>query len=1016
MHANPCQTQQVMRCDFCGGDHSNGYCQVPSGSQGEEVNYMGNQGRQNFPHNPYPSSYNQGWRNNSAQFGGKQDMGASSSRLHPPQQQHPPLYERTTKLEDTLQQFMQLSLQNQKNTDASFKNLEVQVGQLAKQLADQKSGSFSANTQTNPKEHCKVVATRSGKTFGENNPSDREKKVMKENSEAEDKDESVVEEVENKRVSGEIEKKNKKIDKEVGKAPPTRNLPYPHASSRKDKERQFARFLDIFKRLQINIPFSEALEQMPTYAKFMKELLSKKRRFIEEETIELEAGCNYRPVAQPQRRLNPTMKEVVKKEVQKLLEAGMIYPISDSAWVSPVQVVPKKGGMTVIHNEKNELIPTRTVTGWRMCIDYRKLNKATRKDHFPLPFMDQMLERLAGQAYYCFLDGYSGYNQIAVDPEDQEKTAFTCPFGVFAYRKMPFGLCNAPATFQRCMLAIFSDLVEKCIEVFMDDFSVFGSSFDTCLDNLDTVLKRCVETNLVLNWEKCHFMVTEGIVLGHKISCRGIEVDKAKIEVIEKLPPPVNVKGIKSFLGHAGFYRRFIKDFSKIAKPLSNLLNKDTPFKFDSNCLSAFETLKNKLISAPVITAPNWQFGFELMCDASDYAIGAVLGQRKEKVFHVIHYASKVLNDTQANYATTEKELLAIVYALEKFRAYLIGSKIIVFTDHAAIKYLLTKSDSKPRLIRWILLLQEFDLEIKDKKGCENNVADHLSRLVNNEVTTLEPELSEEFPDEKLLSIQERPWFADMANFKAAGVIPEDLNWHQRKKMLNDAKLYVWDDPHLFKIGADNLLRRCVTKEETNGQAEVSNREIKRILEKTVATSRKDWASKLDEALWAYRTAFKTPTSLSPFHLVYGKACHLPVELEHKAFWALKLLNFDPKACGEKRKSQLHELEEMRLNAYQSSRQYKERVKAYHDKKILKRDFRPGQSVLLFNSRLKLFPGKLRSKWSGPFVIKEVKPYGAVEIEDPASKRSWMVNGQRVKPYLGGDFERLIAKLELSDP
>nr|KYP72467.1 hypothetical protein KK1_005056 [Cajanus cajan] len=213
-------------------------------------------------------------------------------RLHPPQQQHPPLYERTTKLEDTLQQFMQLSLQNQKNTDASIKNLEVQVGQLAKQLADQKSGSFSANTQTNSKEHCKVVATRSGKTFGESNPSDKEKKVMKDNSEAEDKDESVVEEVENKRVSGEIEKKKKKIEKEVGKAPPTKNLPYPHAPSRKDKERQFARFLDIFKRLQINIPFSEALEQMPTYAKFMKELLSKKRRFIEEETIELEAGCS----------------------------------------------------------------------------------------------------------------------------------------------------------------------------------------------------------------------------------------------------------------------------------------------------------------------------------------------------------------------------------------------------------------------------------------------------------------------------------------------------------------------------------------------------------------------------------------------------------------------------------------------------------------------------------------------------------------------------------------------------
>jgi len=235
--------------------------------------------------------------------------------------------------------------------------------------------------------------------------------------------------------------------------------------------------------------------------------------------IHMEA--DFKPIVQPQRRLNPAMKEMVKKEVQKLLEAGMIYPISDSAWVSPVQMVPKKSGVTVIHNENNELIPTRTVTGWRMCIDYRKLNQATRKDHFPIPFMDQMLERLAGKAYYCFLDGYSGYNQITVDPQDQEKIAFTCPFGIFAYRKMPFGLCNVPATFQRCMLAIFTNLIENCIEVFMDDFSVFGSTFDACLENLNLVLRRCMETNLVLNWEKCHFMVTEGIVLGNKISKRG---------------------------------------------------------------------------------------------------------------------------------------------------------------------------------------------------------------------------------------------------------------------------------------------------------------------------------------------------------------------------------------------------------------------------------------------------------------------------------------------------------------
>ena len=340
--------------------------------------------------------------------------------------------------------------------------------------------------------------------------------------------------------------------------------------------------------------------------------------------ILLEDG--HKPSVEAQRRLNPTMKEVVRKEVLKWLDTGVIYPISDSAWVSLVQVVPKKGGTTVIRTENNILLPSRTVTGWRICIDYRKLNKATRKYHSPLPFLDQMLDRLASHEYYCFLDGYFGYNQIAIALEDQEKTTFTCPYGTFAFRRMPFGLCNAPGTFQRCMMAIFSDMVERTIEIFMDDFSVMGNSFDNCLENLRIVLARCEETNLVLSWEKCHFMVQEGIVLGHRISARGIEVDRAKIEAIEKLPPPSSVKGIRSFLGHAGFYRRFIKDFSQIAKLLSNLLVQGIPFEFDSQCLHAFSVLKDKLISAPIVVAPDWSFPFELMCDASDFVIGAVLG------------------------------------------------------------------------------------------------------------------------------------------------------------------------------------------------------------------------------------------------------------------------------------------------------------------------------------------------------------------------------------------------------
>ncbi|RVW44287.1 Retrovirus-related Pol polyprotein from transposon 17.6 [Vitis vinifera] len=272
-----------------------------------------------------------------------------------------------------------------------------------------------------------------------------------------------------------------------------------------------------------------------------------------------------KPVRQPQRRLNPHMQEVVRGEVLKL---------------------PKLGSY----------IPFQTV---------------------------------CGTSFLLFSGWYSGYFQIEIDLEDQEKTTFTCPFGTFAYRRMPFGLCNAPATFQRCMLSIFSDMVERIMEVFMDDITVYGSSYEECLLHLEAVLQRCIEKDLVLNWEKCHFMVQQGIVLGHIISKNGIEVDKAKVELIVKLPPPTNVKGIRQFLGHAGFYRRFIKDFSKISKPLCELLVKDAKFVWDEKCQKSFEELKQFLTTAPIVRAPNWKLPFEVMCDASDLAMGAVLGKEK---------------------------------------------------------------------------------------------------------------------------------------------------------------------------------------------------------------------------------------------------------------------------------------------------------------------------------------------------------------------------------------------------
>ncbi|XP_076933079.1 uncharacterized protein LOC143598855 [Bidens hawaiensis] len=468
----------------------------------------------------------------------------------------------------------------------------------------------------------------------------------------------------------------------------------------------------------------------------------------------------------------------------------------------------------------------------------------------------------------------------------------------------------------------------------------------------------------------------------------------------------------------------------------------DAPFDFNEECAKAFNILKQKLVEAPILQSPDWKLPFEIMCDVSDYAFRAVLGQWVEKKPVAIYYASKILSDAQLNYTTTEKELLAVVYALDKFRSYIWGSKVIVYSDHFAVRYLMDKKDAKPRLFRWVLLLQEFDLKIRDKKGTENVVADHLSRIVLEDGDGDGP-INESFPDEQILAVSQNPWFANIVNFKIAGDLPE--RWPRRKKkhLVSHAKQYIWDDPDLFKIGADQMIRRCISEEDVrsvlehahsstcgghfsgqktarkvltsgfywptlfrdahDGQVEVSNRQIKQILQKTFWTDRMDWSTKLTDALWAYRTAFKKPVGTTPYRLVYGNDCHLPVEIAQRAYWATKEVNTSYDDAGKARKLALCEIEELRDEAYECASAYKAKMKKVHDAKIRLKSFEIGQKVWLYNTRMKLFPSKSKSKWTGPFLIVGVGNHGQFEIEDFDDHIRHVVNGYRLKPYLEMD-------------
>ncbi|GJS27110.1 reverse transcriptase domain-containing protein [Tanacetum coccineum] len=569
---------------------------------------------------------------------------------------------------------------------------------------------------------------------------------------------------------------------------------------------------------------------------------------------------DFKPAVQHQRRVNPKIHEVIKKEVIKILDDGLIYPISDSPWVSPVHCAPKKGGMTVIENEDNDLIPTWLVTGWRVCIDYRKLIDATRKDLLPLPFIDQMLERLTGNGYYCFLDGFSGYFQIPIDPQDQEKTTFTCPYGMFSYQRMPFGLCNALDTFQRCMMAIFDDMIEQKMKVFMDDFSIFGDSFPSCLSYLDKMLKRCQDTNLFLNWEKCHFMVKEGIVLGHKISKSRIEVDRAKVDVIAKLPHPTSVKGAENLAAD---------HLSRLENPHQGDLEKKEITK-----TFPLETLG--MISFHGDSNTPW-FADIANYHAGNFVVKGMSSQQKKKFFKDVKhyfwddpYLFKICADQVIRRCVHGQEAVDILTACHNGPT----------GGHHGANYTAKKVFDSG--FYWPTIYRDAHDMVKSCDSCQRQgkisqkdempqnaiqyilvAVDYLSKWVKAKSL---PTNDARFVVKFLKSL--------FARFGTPHAIISDRGTH----FYNDHFAKV-----MLKYGVTHRLSTAYHP-QTSGQVEVSNHGLKRILERTVGKNRASWSDKLDDALWAFRIAFKIPIGCTPYKLVYGKACHLPIRLEHKAY------------------------------------------------------------------------------------------------------------------------------------
>lgn len=500
------------------------------------------------------------------------------------------------------------------------------------------------------------------------------------------------------------------------------------------------------------------------------------------------ALTDTKPVAQKYYRMSPKENEFIKNTIDTLLCEGKIRK-SNSPWASPVVVVSKKDG------------------NLRFCVNYQALNDKTVKDKYPLPIIDDLLLELTGSNYFSSFDLFSGYHQIPMNTNDIDKTTFITKYGCFAFNVLPFGLCNAPATFQRCMEEVFKPIQQNII-VYLDDITIYSKTIEEHFQILIKFFELLNNHNLRLNLKKCNFFKQKLNFLGHTISKHGIEKETSKTEAIQNFPTPNSLKSLQSFLGLCSYYRRFVKNFSEIAAPLFKLTRKDVIFNWQKLHEDSFTALKDALCQDVTLSYPDYNKPFNIYSDASNTAIGAVLSQTFEKNERPLYFFSRKLTDAERNYSTIEKEILAVVSSLKKFRQMILGKSINIYTDHNPIRFLTSTKDPTGKFARWLFFIRDFDAKVHYIKGKENVVADSLSRIdaENRHIESITETdnlihlvknfiVTGELPDDKMLSekiCRITPSFryveSELMKLKSGGGMQRViLSETQRKKIMNEA-------------------------------------------------------------------------------------------------------------------------------------------------------------------------------------------------------------------------------------